>query len=768
MRASARLASRLICILVTSCILAGCGQTESPAPIVPGSIVTVDAAALPTVVGWSVTTAPSAVASPTPRPGPTATPVPTLTATPTRTPSPVPTEVPTAAATALPLDLSLGWRLDANAHLSDALARPAGDGPAFVVSTLGRTVYALRADGRLQWRARLPGAVYALAALDAGRVAAAGDEGVTMLDAQGRTAWRSNPGSRVTALSPDGEGGLLAGGWDERLTSLASDGTLAWQAGVGGPVIAITWLAGPELAVAATADGGLWAFHRDGSEAWHNLGDSPLTGLQAVGGSELLAGRQDGTLELRDEYGNPAPKFSRAPWGDGSPVWYVADVQPAGADLPAAAAQDELVVGTGGEHAELLLLTFLGEPLWRVPLPSAANAVTVTDWDGPVVLVGLANGEVRAYDGQGRLRGAVQAGLPVSRLVAAGERVLAMADVAAWEIVPRPGPTGEAWLKTPALAPLDAARRLPPDASPAGTEPEAVLVFLGDVVPGRSMEAQLARFGPAYPWQGLAPLLREADLALANLECVLSTQGRPMAKQYVIRAHPAWGQTLVEAGIDVVTLANNHALDYGPEALDETLSTLQRLGIPTVGAGLSAEEARRPALFTLNGIRVAVLGYAAARWDGSADVPATDRIAWAEPERVQADIRAVRDQVDVVVVLLHAGTEYARTPSADQVAVARAAIDAGADLVVGHHPHVTQTVERYGRGLIVYSLGDALFDIPRQAAMQGDLLRVHVTRAGLSQAELWPFWIEGEIRPRLLAAPDDAGRPRFSIVYPGR
>ncbi|MGC9335036.1 MAG: CapA family protein, partial [Anaerolineae bacterium] len=84
--------------------------------------------------------------------------------------------------------------------------------------------------------------------------------------------------------------------------------------------------------------------------------------------------------------------------------------------------------------------------------------------------------------------------------------------------------------------------------------------------------------------------------------------------------------------------------------------------------------------------------------------------------------------------------------------------------VVGHHPHVTQTVERYGNGLIVYSLGDALFDIPRSAAMRGDLLRVYVTAEGLVRAELWPFWIEDTIRPRLLA--DKEGQPQFRAIYP--
>jgi poly-gamma-glutamate synthesis protein (capsule biosynthesis protein) len=158
------------------------------------------------------------------------------------------------------------------------------------------------------------------------------------------------------------------------------------------------------------------------------------------------------------------------------------------------------------------------------------------------------------------------------------------------------------------------------------------------------------------------------------------------------------------------------------------------------------------------------LGYAADRWNGSQDVPSTDRIAWADEAAVRAGVRAVRDEVDVVVVLLHAGTEYARDPSPDQVAVARAAIDAGADLVVGHHPHVTQTVERYGGRLIVYSLGDALFDIPRPAAMRGHLLRVGVTRQGLAEAELWPFWIDDSIRPGLLD--DGTGAPRVRVVYP--
>ena len=306
-----------------------------------------------------------------------------------------------------------------------------------------------------------------------------------------------------------------------------------------------------------------------------------------------------------------------------------------------------------------------------------------------------------------------------------------------------------------------------PTQLPPGTERregESILVFLGDVSPGRTMEAQLARFGPTYPWEDLAPLLQEADLAVANLESALTTRGEPLDKSYLIRAHPGTAQTLVAAGFDLVNLGNNHALDYGQAGLGQTLDTIEALGISTVGAGPSEEIARRPAILDINGLRVAILGYAAARWNGSEDVPATDRVAWAYPDAVRAAVQAVRGQVDLVIVQLHAGTEYAPEPSPDQVRFARAAIDAGADLVLGHHPHVTQTVERYGEGLIVYSLGDALFDIPRQATRRGHLLRVHATRDGLVQAELWPFWITNAIQPTLLD--DGNGGVRARFIYP--
>ena len=700
------------------------------------------------------------------------------------------------------MPLSLGWRLDANGHLAGVAVNPSckgdeasqPDGPSFFLGSLGRTVYALDRGGKVAWQARLPGPIYALALAGAGdqpsSLAVAGDNGVTLLSMQGRRLWYRNLGTRITTLESGFDcgqpgAGLLAGGWDERLTSLDSQGNVLWQADLGAPVSDIIWLAGGKVAVAATLDGELWAFDQSGQEVWRFVVEPgvPITGLAPLtddGSTTLLVGLQSGRLVALDSAGDltaslpeevagePQVRWQQA-LGEGGPVWHAADVN--------GDAAPEIIVGTGGNAPQLDLLSAAGELAWRVLLPSPVNAVAVLQADGSAaILAGLASGEVQAFDNQGRLRASVHAGDAVWRLAADGNQALAVADVVVWQIVPDAGPTGSSWLQAPALVPLSPDIAAPQAARQEGT---AVLAFLGDVVPGRSMEAQLARYGPAYPWGGLKPLLRQADLAVANLESVLTTQGQPLNKPYIIRAHPMWGQTLVEAGFDLVSLANNHALDYGQVGLDETLSILDALGIASVGAGCETGangnadlcQASRPAIFTLNGVKVAVLGYAGAYWNDSPDMPASDKIAWAESARVQADVRAAREQADVVIVLLHAGIEYAAKPSAGQVTVAHAAIDAGADLVVGHHPHVTQTVERYGNprgkdgrdGLIVYSLGNAVFDIPRQAAMRGDLLRVHVTRDGLQRAELWPFWIEDAIRPRLLAGED--GSPRFSIIY---
>jgi poly-gamma-glutamate synthesis protein (capsule biosynthesis protein) len=722
------------------------------------------------------TAAPSPTGTATPLPTPARTLLPTATAARPPTSTPVPTPplltLDRAGAAGSP-PFSLQRLLNADVHLTAGLPALRHGRPVFVLASLDRNVYSVGLDGTRQWRVRAAAPVYALAVLDEGQVAAGDDAGqVTLLDSDGRLLWRHAFATRVTALEGPWQGGLLAGGWDRRLTLLNADKNgerVRWSVELGGPVSDIVSL--PGAAVAATLEGTVTAVGAGGARLWQVDAGAPVTRLgmadrdsprAGAAPPALLAGTQDGRLLALAEDGTLLWERAFGAGGAGSPVWRVARL--AGQSGPA------IAVGTGGTAPELALLSMSGGWLWRVALPSPAGAVSASDLDRDgeaEILVGLANGEILALDEQGRFLGTVQAGLGVWDLVPGEEAgaagTLVLANVLASQLIGAPGPAVKPRLSPPAML-AESASVLPALRHEARPQGQAVLAFLGDVSLGRSVELQLARYGPASPWTGLSPLLGDADLAAANLEVALTTHGKPLNKPYAIRADPRWGEALAEAGFDLVALANNHTLDFGDAGHDETLATLKALNIAPVGAGASYAEAHRPARFTLNGVRLAVLAYAGAYWNGSADVPATDRIAWADPQAIRADVQAVHDQVDVLIVVLHAGREYTSRPSSAQVTAAHAAVEAGADLVVGHHPHVTQTVERYRGGLIVYSLGDAVFDIPFAAAMQGDLLRVAVTREGLAWAELWPFWIDQAFRPRLLD--DGKGGPRVERIYP--
>jgi poly-gamma-glutamate synthesis protein (capsule biosynthesis protein) len=197
-----------------------------------------------------------------------------------------------------------------------------------------------------------------------------------------------------------------------------------------------------------------------------------------------------------------------------------------------------------------------------------------------------------------------------------------------------------------------------------------------------------------------------------------------------------------------MTLANNHTGDYGPGALVETVEALERHGILPLGAGRDGERASRFLVFEHGSsrVRIAVLAFSnmlPAAFYADADRPGTNA---ARPEAIARDVAAARAEADVVIVALHFGDEWSATPSKTQRKVARMAVDAGADLVVGHHPHVLQGLERRGRALIAYSLGNFLFP-SRGRASQTIALRYLPRRDGSARVEVIPCVIEG-LRPR--------------------
>jgi hypothetical protein len=267
-----------------------------------------------------------------------------------------------------------------------------------------------------------------------------------------------------------------------------------------------------------------------------------------------------------------------------------------------------------------------------------------------------------------------------------------------------PAPSLEAPPRTPSASTTVAP-------TPAPTAPPVVsLAVVGDVMLDREVEGLIAERGEDYPWARVAALFAGADLVLANLEGALTSRGVAADKLYTFRTDPALAGTLQAAGIDLVSLANNHTTDFGDAGLEDTIATLDGLGIGHFGAGADEATARQPNVRNVGGNSLAFLGYADI---GGTRFGADGRpgVAFADVEAMSGDISAAAAAHDFVVVTFHTGVEYSDTPSLHQRELAHAAVEAGADLVVGHHPHVLQGWERLGDALILYSLGNFVFDL---------------------------------------------------------
>lgn len=240
--------------------------------------------------------------------------------------------------------------------------------------------------------------------------------------------------------------------------------------------------------------------------------------------------------------------------------------------------------------------------------------------------------------------------------------------------------------------------------SPAGS---VAVAFVGDVMldngPGHAVASG------RDPFAACADLLLDADFTVGNLECVLGKGGRQVLKAYSFRAATD-SPVYLKRYFSAVSVANNHALDFGPDGLVECLRILAAAGIPQVGGGVDLAAARRPLVLEKHGLRIALLaanGFQAAK---SAAGAATPGVAPLEETAILADIAAARRQADFVVPFVHWGPELVAEPRAADRALARKMIEAGAAAVIGAHPHVTQTVDVHAGAPIVYSLGNFVFD----------------------------------------------------------
>lgn len=244
---------------------------------------------------------------------------------------------------------------------------------------------------------------------------------------------------------------------------------------------------------------------------------------------------------------------------------------------------------------------------------------------------------------------------------------------------------------------------------------ETITLFLvGDIMLDRGVAYMVQREGGGdwrFPFLKIAKDFEGADLVFGNLEGPISDKGQRVGSRYSFRAGKEAVEGLREAGFSVLSLANNHALDYGRIALEQTMEILTANEIDFTGAGFNKEEAYGPRVKEVKGTKIAFLAFTNLGSPSWAALEQGSGIAWIETfERAGQAVRAAKDEADLVIVSLHSGKEYSLTPTPFQISFAKEAIDEGADLVVGHHPHVVQPVEQYKQGWVAYSLGNFIFD----------------------------------------------------------
>ncbi|MDO8603929.1 MAG: AmmeMemoRadiSam system protein B [bacterium] len=239
----------------------------------------------------------------------------------------------------------------------------------------------------------------------------------------------------------------------------------------------------------------------------------------------------------------------------------------------------------------------------------------------------------------------------------------------------------------------------------------STLIFVGDIMLSREINNIMNKNSDwRYPFLKTADFLKNADLTFGNLEGPISRNGVKVGSIYSFKADPRSVEGLLYSGFDVLSVANNHIWDYGAEAFGDTLKILKDNGISYIGGGLSYEEAHMPVIREIRGAKIAYLGYTNLLSLSLGNKNSKPAIAFPDKDQIILDVQKAKMHADIVIVSFHWGDEYETQHNSFQEELAHATIDAGAHLVVGHHPHVIQEIEKYNGGYIAYSLGNFVFD----------------------------------------------------------
>ncbi len=301
------------------------------------------------------------------------------------------------------------------------------------------------------------------------------------------------------------------------------------------------------------------------------------------------------------------------------------------------------------------------------------------------------------------------------------------------------------------------------------------LVAAGEIIFGRGVQERVEdRYGgdarPAFA--KVRDVTRAADVAIATLEAPLSgTRNRYCQSCFVFVGNEAYVAGVSDAGIDLVTLAANHIGDAGPQGVLDTVRVLDAARIAHVGAGANEREARRAVTLEVRGRRVAFLGFSDVppeAYVATATRPGSAWLAHDDPTyaTLRAEIAAAKRGADVVVVMAHWGIEYEDTPRPVEIRAAHAMVEAGADVVIGDHPHWVQAVELYRGGYIAYSVGNFVFDqMWSSETRQGSLHRLFFAGGRLVAVRIMPTLLEDYFQPRLLEPAEPAYRETLERIW---
>lgn len=291
----------------------------------------------------------------------------------------------------------------------------------------------------------------------------------------------------------------------------------------------------------------------------------------------------------------------------------------------------------------------------------------------------------------------------------------------------------------------------------------AEILFVGDILLHSDYNRTAREKGPDFVFEKVSAAFKDADLRFGNLETVLSRKGAPIYGKGCLAGDESYIGALKNAGFDLFSLSNNHTFDFGPAAYEEMSLNLRKAGIKTVGAGADLEASRKMLAMRVKDLRLGFLAYSSRLNKGRNYATDTDSgVAPLDEGYVLEDVTRYKNDVDHLVVSLHWGIEHSPYPTPDQISLAHKIIDNGAKIVIGHHPQILQGIERYGDGVIMYSLGnfchlDYYWEGPQRTYQfkikavdrEAVVARVRLSRRGIEGVDITPLCINESGQPEI-------------------